>query len=249
MTKQPYAENSFVSPQFAPFYQLPPKRFQNCRVMSVLFRTTPETLQALVPAPLAPNPSSLMFIYIGYMNVVTPLPYDYLEAGIGVPVLFRDTPGNYYVCLYLDKASAISAGREIYGFPKKEAEITFTEEKEGFTARVVQQGVTLIDASFQRTELVDPIPKEKPTPTFNLKLIPSVKKGAPPDVMQITSLLFEDPETKELQKGTATLKLSSSSTDPLGDISVVEILDSDYSVGDFTLGFGDVIYDYLHEGN
>ena len=247
MSLNPFVENGFISPQFAPFYQPPPKRFQDCRVMSVLFRTTPETLQALVPAPLVPNPSSLMYAYIGYMNVVTPLPYDYLEAGIGVPVFLKDTPGNYYVCLYLDKAAAISAGREIYGFPKKDAEITFMEEKEGITARVVQQGVSLIEASFQRTEIVDPIPKEESTPTFNLKLIPSVKKDAPPDVMQLTSLLFEDSETKELQKGTSTLKFGSSDADPLGDIPIVEVLGGSYSVGDFTLGFGDVIFDYLHE--
>ena len=34
---------------------------------------------------------------------------------------------------------------------------------------------------------------------------------------------------------------------PLGDISVLEILNGSYSIGDFTLGFGDVMYDYLHE--
>ena len=145
------------------------------------------------------------------------------------------------------RPAAITAGREIYGFPKEDAEIAFTEAEEGITARVVQQGVTLIDIAFHRVGRIDPIPKGEPMPMFNLKLIPSVKKDAPPDVMQLTSTLLEGEETKELQKGLATLKFGSSVGKPLTDISVVEILDSSYSVGGFTLGFGDVIYDYLQE--
>jgi acetoacetate decarboxylase len=73
-----------------------------------------------------------------------------------------------------------------------------------------------------------------------------VKKNAPPDVMQLTSTLIES-ETKELYTGSATLKLGSSVSDPLGDIPIVEILEGRYTIDDFTLGYGDVIHDYLTE--
>jgi acetoacetate decarboxylase len=73
-----------------------------------------------------------------------------------------------------------------------------------------------------------------------------VKVNAPPDVMQLTSTLI-DTEMKELYTGSATLKLGSSVSDPLGEIPILEILEGRYTVDDMILGYGDVIYDYLTE--
>jgi acetoacetate decarboxylase len=88
----------------------------------------------------------VLFIYFAQLNVVAPTRLRYLEMGIGVPASFSDTAGQYAVYLYLDKAGAIVPGREIYGWPKKDAEISFTEDKEGITAQVVRDGVVLADA-------------------------------------------------------------------------------------------------------
>jgi acetoacetate decarboxylase len=233
-------------PGVAPLYEAPPYIYQGNRSINILFKTAPETLQALVPAPLVPNPDSVLFIYIAQLNVVTPTRFSYLEMGLGVPASFSDTAGQYAVYLYLDKAGAIVPGREIYGWPKKDAEISFTEENNGISAQVVRDGVVLVDAGLHLLEQVDPIPPQPGAPWFNLKLVPSVKNNAPPDVMQLTSTLIES-DMKELQTGSATLKLGSSVSDPLGDIPILEILEGRYTVDDITLGYGDVIYDYLTE--
>jgi acetoacetate decarboxylase len=236
----------YSMPGVAPLYVAPPYIYQGNRSINILFKTTPETLQGLVPNPLVPNPDSLLFIYIAQFNVVTPTRLSYLEMGIGVPVSFSDTTGQYAVYLYLDKAGAIVPGREIYGWPKKDAEISFTEDKDGIAAQVVREGVVLADAKLHLLEKVDLIPQQPSAPWFNLKLIPSVKKNAPPDVMQLTSTLIES-EMKELYTGSATLELGSSVSDPLGEIPILEILKGRYTVDDSTLGYGDVIYDYLTE--
>jgi acetoacetate decarboxylase len=52
---------------------------------------------------------------------------------------------------------------------------------------------------------------------------------------------------KEMYTGSATLKLSSSVSDPLGAIAILEILESRFTVDDITLGYGDIIHDYLTE--
>ena len=236
----------YSMPRVAPLYEAPPYFYQGNRSINILFKTTRETLQALVPAPLVSNPNSLLFIYIAQCNVVAPERFRYMEAGIGVPVSFSDIAGQYAVYLYLDKAGAIVAGREIYGWPKKDAEISFTEDNEGISAQVVREGVMLIDTRLHRSDRIDPIPKQPRAPWFNLKLIPSVKKNAPPDVMHLTSTLMES-KTQELYTGSATLKLGSSVSDPLGDIPILEILEGIYIVDDLTLGYGEVIYDYLTE--
>jgi acetoacetate decarboxylase len=236
----------YSMPKVAPLYDAPPYIYQGNRSINILFKTTPETLQALVPAPLVPNPDSVIFIYFAQFNVVTPIRFRYLEMGIGVPASFSDTAGQYAVYLYLDQAGAIVPGREIYGWPKKDAEISFTEDKDGIVARVVRDGVVLADATLHFLKRVDPIPQQPGAPWFNLKLIPSVKKNAPPDVMQLTSTEIES-EMKEMYTGSATLKLSSSVSDPLDAIAILEILESRFTVDDITLGYGDIIHDYLTE--
>ena len=246
MSEKPVLGNSFSMPRGAPLYTAPPYQTQGNRSISVLFQTTPETLRELVPTPLVLNPNSLMFVYFAQFNVVAPQKFAYQEAGIGVPVSFIDTPGQYAVYLYLDHAGAIVVGREIYGWPKKDAKISFTENDMVISAQVEREGVRLIDATLHRSDRIDPLPKQPNLPWFNLKLIPSVKKDAPPDVMQLTSMQIET-ELKEVQTGSATLKFGSSVLDPLGNIPIVRIIEGRYTVDDGILGYGDVIYDYLTE--
>jgi acetoacetate decarboxylase len=236
----------FSIPAVAPLYEAPPYIYQGNRSINILFKTSPETLKALVPAPLVPNPDCVLFIYFTQFNVVTPIRFRYLEMGIGVPVTFSDTAGQYAVYVYLDQAGAIVPGREIYGWPKKDAAVYFIEEKDSTSARVVRDGVVLAEATLQLREKVDPIPQQPDAPWINLKLIPSVKKNALPDVMQLTSTVIES-KMKEMYTGFATLKLGSLVSDPLGNIPILAVLEGRFTVDDITLGYGDVIYDFLSE--
>jgi acetoacetate decarboxylase len=229
-----------------PYFVAPPFELKDTTGMLILFKTAPDVLQALVPHPLVPNPDDLVVFYVGCFNVVAPVETSYHEAGIGVPVSFGESPGQFAAYLYLDQVMPIVAGREIWGFPKKDADITYVKEGDKISARVVQDGITLIDATLQLSERVDPIPSQPGLPWYNLKLIPSVKENAPPDVMQLTSVLIES-RPKELHRGQATLELASSPSDPLGDIPVLAVLSGDYVVRDSVLGHGDVVFDYLAE--
>jgi acetoacetate decarboxylase len=186
-----------------------------------------------------------MFVYIGRLNIETTPLYSYLELGIGVPVFYSETQGNYAVYLYLDKIPPIVGGREIWGWPKKEADITFLEEQNKISAKVVRDGNTLVNISLNLTEQVDPIPSQPSLPWINLKLIPSVKKGVPPDVKQLTSALVNS-ETKEMHAGKATLEFGSTPLDPLGKIKIVEIMSGVFTISDFVLDYGEVLYDYLN---
>ena len=240
-------KTEYCMPGFSPYYGPPPFTFRDNRIISIVFRTTPEVLQELVPKPLLPNPFNLMFIYIGRLNTVSPAggSYDYLEAGIGIPVVFSQVPGNYAVCLYLDKAWAIVAGREVYGWPKKDAAITFSERDGEISGRVERFGTVLLSLSGRLEKRVDPIPSQPELPWFLLKIIPSVRKNAPPDVWQLVSTRNTDVKTKELWNCTATFKLGTGPLDNLGNIKVAEIVGAQFSVGDFVMDYGEVLHDYL----
>lgn len=240
----------YCMPGWSPLYSPPPVQFRDNRIIVVVFKTTPDVLQALVPKPLLPNPQNLMFIYIGNLNIETSGigGYDYLEAGIGVPAIFSKTPGNYAVCLYLNKALPIVGGREVWGWPKKDAEITFTEKQGEIRGRVERFGTTLLNLSAKLENKVEPIPSRPELPWFLLKIIPSVKKNALPDVWQLISSLNIDNKVKELWNCRATLELGTSPMDPLGNIKISAIVSAQFSVGDFAMDYGEVLHDYLAAG-
>jgi acetoacetate decarboxylase len=234
----------YSMPSAAPLYQEPPYYYKSNNVITITFKTTPEILRELVPAPLVPNPDNVAFIYIGRFKVVSPVQANYREVGIGIPVVFKGVLGSYFAYLYLDPPYAIVPGREIWGWPKKDAEITFTANKGRYRASVRREGVTIISASVNATEEVTPIPNQPDLPAFNLKLVPSVKKNHAPDVLQLTSAVTVSKKT-ELFRGEAKLTLASSESDPLGRLQVLEVLGGEQYIEDLSLDCGDVLFDYL----
>ena len=250
----------FSMPFNMPFYGSPPLQYTDSKIVSVVFKTSPEALRKLVPQLLVPNPDNLMFVYTSNMNV---LGYksgnfsfqggNYFEVVMGIPVKFKETPGNYCVVMYLGYPNdtggrtGVALGREIWGYPKKEAIITF-DEKDGKVHSTVSRFRTpLIKLSFERTLKVEPVPPRPRIPTFNLKYIPSVKKDAPPEVMQLTSNVSEF-NRKEMWRGKGSLEFGSLSADPLGDIPVLQIIAAQYEVAEGSLLHGEVVYDYLAKG-
>ena len=236
-------------PGLFPLYSAPPFEFRDNRIMIVIFKTAPEVLRELVPEPLLPNPLNLMFVYIGSLNIkdANAGRFNYLEAGIGIPVVFSKTmtPGNYAVCLYLNEAMPIVGGREIFGWPKKDGKLTFTEKDGEIMGRVERLGKVLVSLSGKRQKKVEPGPQQPQLPWILQKIIPSARKDAPPDVWQLVSTLNVNTVTNELWNCTAKLEFGTGPQDPLGKIKVLEIVSAQFSVGDFDMDYGEVIHDYL----
>ena len=236
----------YSMPTVSSLYSPPPYAYKDNNSINIVFRTTAEMLRDLLPPPLLPNPENLAFFYAGEFNVEAPVKVKYKEAGIGIPVLYEEKPGNYFVYLYLDLAAAIVPGREIWGWPKKDAEISYNIEKSVIQTSVMRDGIEIIRASVNASAQVKPIPDQVNIPAFNLKIIPSVKKNHLPDVLQLTSSGGSSTR-KELFRGEAALSFTSAPNDLLGVIPVLEILNGEHYVEDMSLDCGDVLIDYLDE--
>ena len=124
----------------------------------------------------------------------------------------------------MDNDAGIAAGREIWGWPKKEARIAFVEKDAVLTSTVERGGIELIRASMELAQLGKPEDYQISEPWFNFKLIPSVKKDAQPDVMQLTSTTEENLKIKQSYTGRATLEFGKSPVDPLHEIEIMEVL-------------------------
>jgi acetoacetate decarboxylase len=108
----------------------------------------------------------------------------------------------------------------------------------------VRNGTTLIKAKLHVTKCLEDTPIRPSIPWYNLKIIPSVKKDARPDFMQLTSVP-SNPKLKELHEGYAELEFASSSADPLGKVKVEKIMRSQFWFFDGVLKHVEVVYDYL----
>ncbi len=234
-------EKAYSMPAMAPLFGPPPYEYRDGRTMAIVFRTTPEALRDLVPKPLVPNPQNLMFL-MSSRFFASGLGH-YHEMLLGAPVGFEGKPGNYCVYLMLDHDGAIAGGREIYGFPKKLGQIKM-EEKDGVLMSTVERaGMTLVRAAMELSQLAKP--EAVSLTLFNLKLIPSVKKDAPPDVMQLTSTTLENLKVHRVYTGKATLEFGTSPADPFHRVPIKEVMGGRYTSSDFTLTYGEVIHDYL----
>jgi acetoacetate decarboxylase len=238
---------AFTMPLISPMATPPPFFYKNCHSVNILFHTDATVLSKLVPAPLQADPTRPLIFYIGlFQFALWNNPYN--EAGLLVPVIHEGKPaGTFAVVLYLDRASPIVGGREIYGWPKKDAEeVLFHEEAGKITAGVTRYGHKIIEVSFEAQQKVEPIPERPSDPIHLLKLIPSVREAAPPDVLQLTSMALSDDVVREMHTGKATLRFGASPFDSfLAEIPVGDIVYAESIVHDFTMGHGEIVVDYL----
>ena len=232
---------AFSTPMLAPLYTAPPYEYRDTWGIKILFKTDPGILTALVPKPLVPNADGNMYVLVHHL--FTKGFGNYNELMVVVPAVFEGNRFDY--CLYVmgDSESDNISGREIWGFPQKSGNIKF-EEKNGVMSFTAERGgVVLIKGAVALTE--PGVVKEDHPPLVNLKLIPSVKKNALPDVKQLTSTKLENYSVDDMYKGEATLEFSASPVDPFHKIPIKEVLTGYYSEASFIMPYGEVLYDYL----
>jgi acetoacetate decarboxylase len=211
-----------------------------------MIKTSPEVLRTLVAEPLFVNPDGQMIIYVADFNIVAPCHITYYESGMMIPVSDGHEEGVYMPILYLDKTVPIVVGREVWGFPKFQAELSLREENGVVHASVKSEGASLIEATLHLGEAI-PSPDLKPTTIFLMKTMPSADQSSEYDVKQLTTAVIRDEIRHEVRPGNATLNLGSTPSDPLGLIPVIEILYGAYYTGGFVLDYGRIVRNFLEK--
>lgn len=237
----------FAVPVACPLYGPLPYAYRGCPQLCVVFRTTSAVMRRLVPPPLVPNPDGLMFVMTGEMH--SDEFGSNREAFIAAPASLGDLTGNYAVLLYLDSPAAIASGREVWGWPKKDATLHGEASDRLVTASVMRGGATIVSARLDVERSAAPSDLALDPTWFNLKLIPSVEWDAPPDVHQITATTLEGLGVREAVAGAATLAFGDGPEDPLAElIEVVEVIGGVAFLLDCDLTLGRVVHDYRAGG-
>jgi acetoacetate decarboxylase len=216
--------------------------FYDAEMLAVFWKTRPEIVARLLPPPLKPSEYPLAWAFLAYYPR-TNFDVTYLESALFLRASHEGEEGNYCLAMPVTNDIAMAGGREIYGFPKKIAEIHFAREQETAYGWTERRGIRFMEIRARLTgklshpeaqRVVMGLRSESGQGTaisYNFKNFPSPEGFGfdynPRLVRQETVL-----KPKQMLLGEAEIILRSSEYDPWAEVEVVEPLGAVYTVGD-----------------
>ena len=178
-------------PLLSPTYPPPPYHYKDAKLFIAMFNPPEDAIQDLLPSPLRPSQMPLAALMFGKMPCKETGPF--MESGLLVQCIF-DNPetkeeevGVYFAYGYVNTDVAITAGREIWGYPRKLADISLKWRKNTIVGKVVRDGTTIYKAT---CNMEDEGAWIDSGPNINAKVIPKAS-GDGYDVSVLTAAYLE----------------------------------------------------------
>lgn len=239
-------EACFSTPWDAPLVPKFPFSYRNAEVMTLVYRTDPKAVSALVP-PLLESTSDLVLIHIYNMHDV-----DYLgaygECNVMVGARYgKKIYGGYSPYLFLDSDEGLAQGREVHGQPKRFAHPKIELRNDLLVGVVERNGIDIITGTMgykcQRGDLSVLRKQMEFVTNLNYKVIPHIDGTTA--IRQLTNRKLTDVKVHECWTGPCTVELKLNAIAPVYKLPVREMLDGYYWRADFTLVEGTVLHDFL----
>src|SRR5271157_120748 len=233
----------FTNPIVSPLYGKPPLVWKDMRVQLVVYETDIENVKRVIPEPLQAR-SNTVITWVSEFELGT-TQGSFKEMALYVQVKFGKFEGDYEPFLYVNNSIPLTAGREIWGYQKKMAEISIKFEQEATIAKVVRLDhqilKTLVVPEYNASMTEIPW---SPHGVFSLKYIPSAEeKGIPVRELVLTEGKFTAQEGRFFG-GRASVSFERSEIDPTYLLSPKRILGGFYGQGDLYLPFGKIVHNY-----
>ncbi|MBL8473109.1 MAG: acetoacetate decarboxylase [Rhodocyclaceae bacterium] len=244
-------------PIASPTYPKGPYRFVNREYMIISYESDPAAIREAVPEPLQPDGSNTVLYEFIRMPDSTGFG-DYTESGIVIPCTYKGESVNFVAQMYLDCEPPISGGREIWGFPKKLADVSLKVNRDTLAGRLEygDQLVAVASMAYKHENAicahhgsqmcdVTPFIRKLTKTQVNLKIIPDVDGS--PAIAQLVAYNLTDVQVKGAWESPARLHLIPHVNAPVADLPVRRVVGGTHFVADLTLPYGRVLYDYLKE--
>jgi acetoacetate decarboxylase len=235
-----------VTPLTAPAFPAVQPRFFDREYLNIVYRTDPEALRAVVPAPLEIDEPLVRFEVLKMNDVTGYGPYT--EAGQAIQVVFDGERGEYLHAMYLDSFAATASGREVSAYPKVMAAPNLYADN-GALVGTLDYGtlrVATATMGYKHHELDRRTAEAEITvPTFMLKTIPDY--DGTPRVQELVRTEITDVVVKAAYTGPARLQLFQHVLAPLADLPVLEVVSASHVITDLTLAPAKPVHNYLEE--
>ncbi|MFH1150221.1 MAG: acetoacetate decarboxylase family protein [Actinomycetota bacterium] len=227
------------------YYSLAVRKFFDAEMLGVLFETRPEIVRRLLPPPLEPaeQPGGLVFI-ADYPR--TNLGPGYHEGALFLRCTYQGEAGSYCLSMPIDDEPRMHNGRDIYGFPKKLAQVHMERSGDSVEGWIERNGVRFVEVRAKMTGSLPELPELGPIFLFKAMPRADLEPGFDGPVLLVRQKT--DIEMKTLDIGTAELVLLESPTDPWAEIDVTNVIVAYHLVSDNTMQPGNVVAEVDPEG-
>ncbi len=227
-------------PIIAPLYPSPPIYWPGAEVQLILYETNVENVKQVIPWPLEPNGNKII-AWISYFPLSTQ--GRFYEAALYVRVKYRKYKGVYEPFLYVTNEVPLTAGREIWGYQKKLANINLTLERELVRGIVERAGVKVMEAisTLERPAKIEELPFG---PIFSLKYIPAAEQGEKPLRQLILTEGNFVPRKEQFFGGRGSINFERSEIDPTYKLAPTKVIAGYFGIFDAELPLGKVVYRY-----
>ncbi len=196
-----------------------------CQAVTALWETDPDVIAAVLPPPLSPAERPLVRLTL---TVVEMPGLPAFGAGwLGVAARHGDVEGEYPIFMPMTTEQSVIGGRETYGEPKKIADVWATRDGDAIDAGITRMGFPLVEVRGTVTDTRAPYELDKRD--FWFKALPSAER---PGELDGDALLVygEKHEQARVHQGIdGTVVLKDSPLDPIADISVVRMVDLNWT--------------------
>ncbi len=235
--------------------------FYDAEMLAVYWQTKPDIIKRLLPPPLKPAEMPIIFAFVAdYPR--TNFGSIYKEAAVFLSCEYEGIEGGYCLAMPVTDDMALVAGREVFGYPKKLANIHFRKEKRDVEGWSERHGTRYFEVKAKLNG--------RPNSPEFIQLVAERTGGTPggsKDIIQVCYNYkhFPSPDgnyfdykprlireevvfrPSELKLGSAQLILKSSESDPWGELEIEEILGAIYLKGTNSMLKGYVVAELEHE--
>jgi acetoacetate decarboxylase len=231
--------------------------FYDAEMLTVFWETKPDVVARLLPPPLEPAAYPLAIAFVANYPK-TNFDMSYQESALFIRAVYKGQEGQYCLAMPVTNDMAMAAGREVFGFPKKMAEIHMTRKGEAVEGWTERRGVRFMEIRAKltgrfnepeaRSIIMKPSFEGAATKafTYNVKNFPAPERTgfdySPRLVLQETLL-----RPKKMEIGEAEVILQFSDYDPWSEVVIVKVLGTIYTIGDNSMLGGKTV-DELNPG-
>lgn len=196
--------------------------------LTIEYATDPEMAKAMVPAPLVANEEGLVQLSFGYAVM---RPGEGIEIPIGtfnfgVHCTYEGKPGIYVVTMAFNDEVTVVTGREMFGEPKKIADIAFKNSNDQLEASIARHGITFAAFKGKLGKAIEP--REFTSHSYTFKFTLKVDGSGFDHDPQMLRLIWKQKEL-EARDVTGELSLFESAFDPVVDFPVQRLIKATWS--------------------
>lgn len=231
-------------PVSAPLYPEPPYYYTKAEMVSILYSVDRKQVEDIVPAPLKLSKSPLVFAFVAwYPETTIGL---YFEAATLIQARLKPENGEKIEALYcnsmfVDSDHALGAGREIWGYPKKLADMSIKKDGKKITGLLRRKNIDVMKITID-----DPQTPLKEFPNANTLTMKQMMKGDGSG-LEIQKLIATDFKVNpiEMKAGSATIEFGKSDDDPLYHLEPKVVMQGVYGISNLVLPYGRIVWSGL----